>query len=80
MRKSLRSNRHKLLCELLAEARGRSGLTQEQVADRLGKPQSFIAKTEKGDRRLDVVEFVALTDAMGADAVKILKALRRAKL
>ncbi|MDZ4791849.1 MAG: helix-turn-helix transcriptional regulator [Hyphomicrobiales bacterium] len=39
-------------------------MTQEQLAKRLGKPQSFVAKTEGGERRLDVVEFIDLVKAM----------------
>jgi len=45
-------------------ARRARGLTQEQLAKRLGKPQSFVAKTEGGERRLDVVEFIDLVKAM----------------
>ncbi len=43
------------------------GMTQQQVADRLSKPQSYIAKVERGERRLDIVEFVALSRALGLD-------------
>jgi transcriptional regulator with XRE-family HTH domain len=62
--------------ELMIAARGRAGLTQQKLAKRLGKPQSFVAKYEGGERRLDVVEFLAITAAIGADPVKILRALR----
>lgn len=40
----------------LRQARLDAGLTQVEVAARLGKPQSFISKMESGERRLDVVE------------------------
>jgi transcriptional regulator with XRE-family HTH domain len=63
------------LCELLIKARDRAGLTQQQLANRLGTHQSFIAKYEGGERRLDVIEFLAITRAMGADPVRLLKAL-----
>ena len=36
----------------------RAGLTQEDLAERLGKPQSFVAKVETQERRLDLIEFV----------------------
>ncbi|WP_280176929.1 helix-turn-helix domain-containing protein [Roseibium aquae] len=52
-------------------ARKRSGLTQQDVADRLGKPQSYVAKVEGGERRLDVVEFVALAKAIGENPTEL---------
>ncbi len=67
MEKSLYSERHVLLAELLREARKKSDLTQQEVADRLGKPQSFVAKYENGERRLDVVEFVDIAKVLAID-------------
>jgi transcriptional regulator with XRE-family HTH domain len=52
-------------------ARKSAGLTQAEVAGRLQKPQSFVAKYENGERRLDVLEFVAVCRAIEADAVEI---------
>lgn len=52
---------------LLIEARKQAGLSQREVADRLGKPRSFVSKLESRERRLDIVEFVALTRALGLD-------------
>lgn len=40
----------------LRQARKRAGMSQAEVARRLGKPQSFVAKCEAGDRRVDVIE------------------------
>jgi transcriptional regulator with XRE-family HTH domain len=40
----------------LKEARQAAGLTQEYVAERLGKPQSWVSKSESGERRVDAVE------------------------
>ena len=48
------------LRELLIVARQAQGLTQAEVADRLGKPQSFVSKYEGGERRLDVVELIEI--------------------
>ncbi len=42
-------------------------MTQQQLAGALNRPQSFIAKVEAGERRIDVVEFVYLSSAMGID-------------
>ena len=46
--------------ESLIAARKKLGLTQLEVAQRWGKPQSYVAKIEGKDRKLDVMEFVAL--------------------
>lgn len=67
MTKSLHTAQYAALIRVLVEARKESGLTQREVADRLGKPQSYIAKLEGGERRLDVVEFVALVNAMNSE-------------
>ncbi len=58
MQKSLRTPRQQLLISLLVEARRARGMTQAEVALVLGKPQSFVAKYENGERRIDVIEFV----------------------
>jgi transcriptional regulator with XRE-family HTH domain len=75
MSKSIHSPEHAKLHELLIAARKRAGLTQQQVAERLGRPQSFVAKYEGGERRLVVVEFVQVAKATGTDPVRVLRAL-----
>ena len=77
IKKSLRSPSHLAFCELMVRARESAELTQKDLAKRLRKHQSFVAKYEGGERRIDVVEFLAITRAIGADAVGILKALRK---
>ncbi|MBM2576394.1 helix-turn-helix transcriptional regulator [Jannaschia sp. Os4] len=59
MGKSLRSPGHWALMDALRNARHGAGMTQAGLADRLGRPQSYVAKCEGGERRLDVVEFCA---------------------
>jgi len=76
MSKSLRSPRQTQLQELLAAARRTKAMTQADVAVRLGKPQSFVAKYERGERRLDVIEFLDVADALGADPCELLRGLR----
>lgn len=73
--KSVHSAEQKAFCELMIKARKGAWLTQHELARRLKRPQSFVAKYEGGERRLDVVEFVAVSQAMGADPVKILRTL-----
>ena len=74
--KSIHSPQHTKLRELLIAARKKAGLTQQDVADALGRPQSFVAKYEGGERRLDVVEFLQLAEVLGADPRRILRALK----
>ena len=78
MKKSLYSKRHKALIRVLKEASEAAGLTQQAVADKLGKPQSFVAKYENGERRLDVVEFLWVTEALGVAANLLLDEIREA--
>jgi transcriptional regulator with XRE-family HTH domain len=62
-------------CELMIGARKATGLTQHALALRLKKPQSFVAKYEGGERRLDIVEFVTIARALGADPLKLMTTL-----
>ncbi|MBE1282807.1 MAG: helix-turn-helix domain-containing protein [Rhodobacteraceae bacterium] len=58
MTKTLRTPEHVYLCQRLRQVRLDAGLTQADLAERLDKPQSFVAKVETQERRLDVIEFV----------------------
>jgi transcriptional regulator with XRE-family HTH domain len=71
--KTLRSERHRALIELLIRSREAAGLTQADVAAKLGEYQSFVARLESGQRRVDVVEFLALSDLLGFDPIEALK-------
>lgn len=77
MPKALRSDRHRRLLELLIQRRKAARLTQEGLAERLDRPQSFVSKYETGERRLDVIEFLDVAKAIGFDPAALLKALRR---
>ena len=61
------------LHQALINARRAACLTQAEVADKLSRPQSFVSKYEQGERRLDVVEFVAVCRALGVDPLVMLK-------
>lgn len=65
MTSSFHSPEYARLTALLLRARKQAGLTQQQLADRLGKPQSYVAKVERGERRIDPVEFVLIARALG---------------
>ncbi|HEY74402.1 MAG: hypothetical protein DRJ03_13690 [Chloroflexi bacterium] len=67
MTKSVFSEQYNLLRQLLIAARRQNELTQTQVASKLNKPQSFVSKYERGERRLDVVEFLEVTRVLGVD-------------
>ncbi len=77
MSKSLRSPRQKQLQRLLADRRKAKGFTQAEVAKKLRRPQSFVAKYEGGERRLDVVEFIEVTQALDGDPCELLGQLIR---
>ena len=60
---------------LMIEARKSANLTQAELAKKLSRPQSFVSKYERGERRLDVVEFLEVARALGMNAVKFIKNL-----
>lgn len=72
MPKSAFSGRYDHFRRLLTEARKRAGLTQAELAKMLGRPQSFVSKYERGERRLDVVEFLDVARALRLDATSTL--------
>lgn len=72
---SLGTARYSRFVELLVDSRKQAGYTQEQVATKLRKPQSFVAKYERGERRLDVVEFIDICKAISINPANILKKL-----
>ena len=61
----------------LISARKAAGLTQTQVATRLSRPQSFVSKYERGERRLDLVEFVEVAKAIGINAALMVAQIER---
>ena len=73
--KSLRSPPHTELLRRLVAARQKAGLTQEQLASKLERNQSFVAKYETGERRLEVIEFVQICRAIGASPERIIAKL-----
>lgn len=63
----LHDYRYQYVAKLLTDLRKQRGLLQQEVADRLGRPQGFVSKVESGIRRLDVVEVLDFLRALEAD-------------
>lgn len=70
--KSIFTSEYGFILERLISARNEAGLTQSQLAQKLGKPQSFVSKVERHERRLDVVEFVIMCKELDVAPRKIL--------
>ncbi|MCT4536031.1 helix-turn-helix transcriptional regulator [Halodesulfovibrio sp.] len=73
MVKSIYSVEYKAVINALVAERKHAGITQSQLASKLGKPQSFVSKIESRERRLDIVGFFHSCRAMGKDGVEILR-------
>ncbi len=81
MPRSIHTQQYQLLCDLMMKARDGAGLTQTELGEKLGRPQSYVSKYENGERRLDVVEFLEVMRALGADfpaAARLLKKVNEA--
>ena len=72
-----RRERRKILLELLREIRQEAGLRQVELAERLGRPQSFVSKYESGERRLDLLELQDLCQAVGVSFATFAKRFER---
>lgn len=64
---------------LLVEARLSAGLTQSEVAAKLKQPQSYVSKYERGERRLDVVEFLEVARIIGFNPIAIISEIWQEK-
>jgi len=73
--KTIHNEAYRSFLRNLAEARKLAKLTQLELAERLGKPQSHVSKVESGERRLDVLEFVLWARALGVNPVEVLSPL-----
>jgi transcriptional regulator with XRE-family HTH domain len=70
------TKRYEQFCRSLVAARKAAGMTQAELAAKLRLPQSFVSKYERGERRLDVVEFLRVTEILGADPHAVLDTIR----
>ncbi|CAI1004322.1 Predicted transcriptional regulator [Serratia liquefaciens] len=69
---SVYSTGYQLVIKTLRDARIEKSITQAKLAEALERPQSFIAKVENGERKLDVVEFAVIARLLGVDAGAII--------
>lgn len=77
MPRSLHSDAYQALLEGLLEARRAQGVRQVDLALRTGKPQSFISKIERGERRIDLIEFCLIAEALDLDPVALFSSIER---
>lgn len=75
--KFISSHEYDIFRRCMIEARKEAQLTQESVAKSIQKPQSFVAKYENGERRLDVIEFIIVTRVIGVDPCTILRKIEQ---
>jgi ribosome-binding protein aMBF1 (putative translation factor) len=78
MEKSIHSVRYAIFLRVLREAREHAGLTQVQLARKIGETQTFVSKCERGERRIDVVELRTFCKAFGSNLNLFVAALEQA--
>jgi transcriptional regulator with XRE-family HTH domain len=67
MARSTHHPEYQELLGLLRDLRERAGITQVSLAASLGNTQTFVSKIERGERRIDVIEFIEICDALGVE-------------
>jgi transcriptional regulator with XRE-family HTH domain len=77
MPKSVFTEAYRTLLDSLRAARLGTGVSQAELARRLGVPQQFVSRAELGVRRIDVVEYYAIMRALGVDPAEAILALLR---
>lgn len=75
--KSIFTEEYEEALDFLLQARKNAGLTQQELADTLSRPQSFISKYEHSERRLDIVEFLHIASALGISNKKLFSFLKQ---
>lgn len=76
LRTSIHSTEQEWLRRYFVSQRKQLGLSQRELADKLGVIASFISKIETGDRRLDVVEFIRYCQGLELDAESVIRQLK----
>ncbi len=73
---SIHTAQYRRLRELLVDARKNRRLSQAALADKLGQVQTFVSKYERGERRLDVVEFLHVAESLDIDPYKCIRQIK----
>lgn len=74
---SVHSSKYGRFLKLMIGARLKAGFTQQQLARKLNKPQSYISKYESGERRLDLIEFLEIANHLKIDQCQFIKEISR---
>lgn len=77
MTDSVHTARYRRLRELLIDARKAKQLSQVALAAKLGWVQTAVSKYERGERRLDLVEFLDVAAALGIDPHTVLRRIAK---
>ena len=77
MQKSLHTDQHRILCELLRELRNEAKLTQVQLAEAIDEPQSMVSRVEVGERRLDILELRQWVKPLGISLAECVDRLEK---
>jgi Predicted transcriptional regulator len=75
---NLYTSAYAVFIETLRAERKLAGLTQAELAERLHQPQSFVSKSERRERRIDVIEFIQIAEALGWEPEQLLERVRAA--
>lgn len=73
MTESIYTKRYHRFRQLLIDARKAKQLSQMALAEQLGRVQTFVSKYERGERRLDIVEFLDVAAALGIDPIAVIR-------
>lgn len=75
----LRTRRYEALRKILKQSRNKLGLSQAEVASRIGRPQTYISDIETGVRRIDIIEFLRLAEILEIDPAKTIASIHRVR-
>ena len=71
--KSVFTDKYNEFLQIMIAARKQAGMTQQRLAELLNKPQSYVSKYERRERRLDVIEFLTIANVLELDPCNVIK-------
>lgn len=75
--KTTYTQEYQTMLNWLINQRHISGISQQSLSGKLGKPQSFVSKFENGERRIDFIEFISICRVIGCDPTELINALNK---